>query len=189
MDAGNDLPIPGERPPRPPHKDEPTRCHSKDARVAVTPLLPPPDADYTNAFQCLVAVQWQIQRQGPCADLILRRAHARYALGNFLSAALDAGKALSLDPSCVEASFLEGEAFLALAALKHGIARPGPGAPLSTDDVLPRRRHLLAAAQRSFRRVLTARPADTQAKEALDAADALLATITAGEAPTPTPVA
>ncbi|MHB8634593.1 MAG: hypothetical protein ACYDBQ_11650 [Thermoplasmatota archaeon] len=153
-----------------PHPREPSTHVSQ----AVAPLLPGADVDYARAFQCLVSVQWQIHRQGPGARLILQRAHVRYALGNFLAAALDAGKALSIDPGCVEASFLEGEAFLAMAAMKHGVARPGLGAPPEAPELLPRRRHLLQAASRSFLRVLAAQPQDPQAHEALYAAQALM---------------
>jgi tetratricopeptide (TPR) repeat protein len=135
--------------------------------------MPSPDADYGEAFRCLASVQAAMLREGATKELVLRRCHARFALGNYLAAAFDAERASRLDPECSEADYLKGQAFLALAAMKEGLVGPGIGAHIPS-AVLPRRHHLLLTARKCFLRVLAANPDDVQAQRELRATDALL---------------
>jgi tetratricopeptide (TPR) repeat protein len=140
------------------------------------PYLPSPDLDYTGAFRVLADVQAEIVRLGLSRERVLRRGAALLALGNYLGAAFDAERALRMDPLWAEAHYLKGQAFLALAGVKHGIARPGPGAYLPM-EALPPRRHLLLTARQCLLDVLARRPDDPQAGKALVAADQLLAAV------------
>lgn len=140
------------------------------------PYLPSPDLDYPQAFRVLAGVQAEIVRDGLTRERVLRRGAALLALGNFLAAAFDAERALRLDPTWGEANYLKGQAFLALAGVKHGVARPGPGAYLPV-QALPPRRHLLLTARQCLLAVLAQEPEDPQAFKALGACDALLASL------------
>jgi tetratricopeptide (TPR) repeat protein len=137
------------------------------------PFLADPDLDYRKAFAALIAVEAEIAREGPDVPRVLRRGFARFALGNYLAAAFDAERAARLDPACMEAEFLKGEALLAVAAVKHGVAPTGVGAAVPR-RALPPRRHLLLTAEASFRRVLAENPGDAQAEKGRQAARALL---------------
>ncbi len=138
------------------------------------PHLPSPDLDYAGGFRVLATVQAEILRQGMTRERVLRRGAALLALGNYLGAAFDAERALRMDPAWSEAHYLKGQAFLALACVKHGVARPGPGAYMPM-QALPPRRHLLLTARQCLLQVLATRPDDPQAGKALSAADGLLA--------------
>lgn len=138
------------------------------------PHLPSADMDYPAAFRVLAGVQVEVTRSGLTRERVLRRGAALLALGNYLAAAFDAERALRMDPEWTEAHYLKGQAFLALAGVKHGVARPGPGAYLPL-EVLPRRRHLLLTARQCFLSVLARLPTDPQASQGLAATDALLA--------------
>src|SRR5207249_3065343 len=117
--------------------------------AAVSPLTPPylapADMDYGRAFQTLADVQGDVIREGLTTELLLRRCHARYALGNYLAAAFDAERVLQTDRACAEALYVKGLAMLALAAVKHGIARPGVGADVPV-EALPSRKQLIESA-------------------------------------------
>lgn len=137
------------------------------------PHMPSPDLDYTAGFRVLADVQAEIVRDGMSRERVLRRGAALLALGNYLGAAFDAERALRLDPRWAEANYLKGQAFLALAGVKHGVARPGPGAYLPL-KALPPRRHLLLTARQCLLTVLAGEPSDPQALKALAACDMLL---------------
>lgn len=137
------------------------------------PHLPSPDLDYTAAFQVLARVQAEVLRDGLDREKVLRRGAALLALGNYLGAAFDAERALRMAPAWGEAHYLKGQAFLALAGVKHGVARPGPGTYLPL-RALPSRRHLLLTARQCFLAVLAQEAGDPQARKGLDAAHALL---------------
>lgn len=143
------------------------------------PHLPSPDLDYAAAFRVLADLQAEIVRDGLNKERVLRRGAALLALGNYLGAAFDAERALRMAPAWTEAHYLKGQAFLALAAVKHGVARPGPGAYLPV-TALPPRRHLLMTARQALLWVLAREPSDPQAMKALVASDRLLADLPAG---------
>ena len=151
------------------------------------PYLPSPDLDYAGAFRVLADVQAEIVRHGLSRERALRRGNALLALGNYLAAAFDAERALRMDPAWSEAHYLKGQCFLALAGVKHGIARPGPGAYLPL-QALPPRRHLLLTARQSLLDVLARRPDDPQASKVLAAADGLLACVPATSTPALAPL-
>lgn len=148
------------------------------------PHLPSPDLDYTAGFRVLADVQAEIVRDGLSRERVLRRGAALLALGNYLGAAFDAERALRLDPTWGEANYLKGQAFLALAGVKHGVARPGPGAYLPL-KALPPRRHLLLTARQCLLAVLAGEPSDPQALQALAACDALLRAVPAPQVAIP----
>lgn len=164
----------------------PPEAHAPPGSPAL-PHLPSPDLDYTTAFRVLADVQAEVLRLGLSRERVLRRGAALLALGNYLGAAFDAERALRLDPAWAEAHYLKGQAFLALAGVKHGIARPGPGAYLPM-AALPPRRHLLLTARQCLLDVLARRPDDPQAGKVLAAADGLLACVPATSAPPLTPL-
>lgn len=137
------------------------------------PHLPSPDLDYTAGFRVLADVQAEIIREGLSRERVLRRGAALLALGNYLGAAFDAERALRLDPTWSEANYLKGQAFLALAGVKHGVVRPGPGAYLPL-KALPPSRHLLLTARQCLLSVLAGEPSDPQAVQGLAACDTLL---------------
>lgn len=137
------------------------------------PYLAPADLNYARAFRTLSSVQGEIMREGLTLELLLRRANVRMALGNYLAAAFDSERAVGIDPDNIEAQYLRGQSYLALAAVKHGVARPGVGADIPV-RALPPRRHLLETARECFRRVLAARPDDQQATKAMVATERLM---------------
>lgn len=152
--------------------------------MPATPAAPPPglphlpsaDLDYARSFGVLATVQAEIVREGLTRERVLRRGTALLALGNYLSAAFDAERALRMDPTWGEAHYLKGQAFLAMAGIKHGVTQPGPGAYLPM-KALPPRIHLLRTARQSLLAVLAQRPDDPQARKSLSAADGLLASL------------
>lgn len=144
------------------------------------PHLPSPDLDYPAAFRVLADVQAEIVRDGFSRERVLRRGAALLALGNYLGAAFDAERALRLDATWTEAHYLKGQAFLALAGVKQGVARPGPGAYLPL-KALPPGRHLLLTARQCFVVVLARGGGDPQAVKGLAACDGLLASLGEGE--------
>lgn len=157
------------------------------AAGTVLPHLPSPDLDYAAAFRVLADVQAEIVREGLDRQRVLRRGAALLALGNYLSAAFDAERALRFDPTWTEASYLKGQAFLALAGVKHGVARPGPGAYLPI-RALPPRRHLLLTARQCLLAVLARGSDDPQATKALVACDEMLSSLPQEPGPGPAPV-
>lgn len=162
------------------------RGRARNKRLA-PPYMPPADADYEASFRALADVQAEAQTRGALTPrLALRRAHAQFALGNYMAAAFDAERAARLDPMSTEAEFLRGQSFLALAAVKHGVARPGVGSPIAP-STLPPRRHLLLTAKRCFDRVLERNPDDLQARKDMAATQALLDDLAGEAGPTELP--
>lgn len=143
------------------------------------PHLPSADMDYAAGFRVLADVQAEVVRDGLTRERVMRRGAALLALGNYLGAAFDAERALRMDPLWSEANYLKGQAFLALAGVKHGVARPGPGAYLPL-KALPPRRHLLLTSRQCFLSVLARAPSDPQALKGLAACDVLMASLTQG---------
>lgn len=155
------------------------------------PYLPPSDLDYGASFQLLLKVQAEIRLMGADPARTLRRGHARLALADYLGAAFDAEHVIRVPPShpgaqfLPEAQFLKGQAMLALAAMKHGVVRPGIGiASARLEASLPPRRDLALTAKHCFQLVLATNPLDAQAERALDAVDALLESLPPSVAPT-----
>jgi hypothetical protein len=138
-------------------------------RKRLRPHVAPPDLDYEAAFRCLATVEARIATRGTNAARVLRRGFASMALGNYLAAALDAEWVLRGEPEKLEAQYLKGQACLAMAAVKAGVARPGIGVFLPA-SALPPRARLLELATDSFQRVLSQNPDDSQARKGLDAA-------------------
>ncbi|MEA3190365.1 MAG: hypothetical protein QOD77_947 [Thermoplasmata archaeon] len=156
-----------------PHNPRPAAAHN-----LTPPYMPQADLDYEEGFRALVAIEAEMMVQGVSAERLLRRGHARFALGNFLAAAFDAERAIRMDPHNPEGDYLKGQAFLAMAAVKHGVARPAIGTGLPK-KALPPRRHLLLTARNCFQRVLALNPDDPQARKALRATRAILADLAA----------
>lgn len=138
----------------------------KQVEILTTRMLPSDDLDYAAAFSALAEVHAEIQRDGVSAGLLLRRAHARFALGNYLAAAFDAERVVREQPEWVDGHYVKGQACLAMAAVKLGFAFPGVGVYMPPDG-LPPRAHLLSVAQRCFESVLGRNPGDTQASRGL----------------------
>lgn len=124
------------------------------------------DLDYEAAFRALCAVHSEMRRDGVSADLLLRRAHCRFALGNFLGAAFDAERVVRERPAWSDAQYLKGQACLAMAGVRDGTVHPGVGVYMPPDG-LPERDHLLDVAERCFASVLRADPDDVQAVRGL----------------------
>lgn len=135
-------------------------------------FLPSPDQDYGDAFRNLAGIELTMRREGSTEELMLRRAHAMLALGNYLRAAFDAEEVARGNPECSEAFFVKGQASLAMAAIRMGLARPGIGAYLPRSS-LPKTPELVAMAKQCFAAVLARNPDDTQAGRALAAAERL----------------
>jgi len=133
-------------------------------------LLPSDDLDYAAAFAALCQVHSEIKRDGVSPCLLLRRAHARFALGNFLAAAFDAERVVREQPDWVDAHYLKGQACLAMAAVRLGRARPGVGVYMPVEG-LPPLAHLLNVARRSFQSVLDRSEDDRQAQRGLRLVD------------------
>lgn len=150
-------------------------------------FLPPADLDYGDAFRNLANIELMMRREGSTAELLLRRAHAMLALGNFLRAAFDAEEVARGDPACSEAQFVKGRASLAMAAIRMGMARPGVGSYLPRSS-LPKTVDLLAMAEQCFAAVLARNPDDAQAARAL-AATAKLRDVHNKVTSAPTPAA
>ncbi|MCA1818960.1 MAG: hypothetical protein ABR562_03290 [Thermoplasmatota archaeon] len=129
-------------------------------------LLPSDDLDYAAAFAALSEVHAEMHREGVSMERLLRRGHARFALGNYLAAAFDAERVAREEPGWVEAHYLKGQACLAMAAVKLGFAFPGVGVYMPAEG-LPSRSHLLDVAQRAFELVLGRNPDDRQAARGL----------------------
>ena len=144
---------------------------AKSMAIATRRLLPADDLDYTAAFSALAEVHAEMRRDGVSSDLLLRRGHARFALGNYLAAAFDAERVAREDPDIADAHYLKGQSCLAMAAVKLGLARPGIGVYMPVEG-LPSRSHLLAVAKRAFEAVLGRNPDDTQALRGLNTAQA-----------------
>lgn len=137
-------------------------------------FLPPPDLDYNDAFQRLAAIELQMRREGATEGLLLCRAQSMLLLGNYLRAAFDAEEVARGNPECGEAYFLKGQASLALAAVKMGIARPGVGSYIPRSS-LPPARDLLAMARQCFAAVLARNPGDPQAGRGMTTVNSLQA--------------
>jgi tetratricopeptide (TPR) repeat protein len=135
-------------------------------------FLPPPDLDYGDAFQNLAAIELTMRREGNTEELLLRRAHAMLALGNYLRAAFDAEEVARGNPESSEAQYVKGQASLAMAAIRMGLARPGIGSYLPRSS-LPKTVDLLAMAKQCFASVVARHPEDPQAARALAAVDRL----------------
>lgn len=133
-------------------------------------LLPSDDLDYAAAFAALCQVHSEIKQEGVCARLLLRRAHARFALGNYLAAAFDAERVAREHPEWVDAHYLKGQACLAMAAVRLGRARPGVGVYMPVEG-LPPLAHLLNVARRAFQSVLDRNEDDRQAQRGLRLVD------------------
>ncbi len=136
-------------------------------------FLPRPDMDYGDAFQSLASVECTMRREGTTEELLLRRAQALLALGNYLRAATDAETVARGNPGCIEAHFVKGQANLAMAAVKMGLARPGLGSAMPRSS-LPTTSKLLGVARQCFTDVLARNPDDSQAARALAAAERLM---------------
>jgi len=141
----------------------------KPIPTILRPLFPADDVDYAAAFAILSDVHSRMQRDGVSAELLLRRGHARYALGNFLAAAFDAERVARAEPAVLDAQYLKGQACRAMAAVKFGVVRPGVGVYLPPEG-LPSRRHLLDVAAGAFETVLRSNPDDAQARRSLKTA-------------------
>lgn len=137
----------------------------------VSRLLSCDDLDYVAAFAALAEVHARMQRDGSGPDLLLQRAYARFALGNYLAAAFDAERVAREEPSRVDAHYLKGQACLAMAAVRLGIASPGIGVYMPPEG-LPPLDHLVQVAHRAFAQVLRQSPDDLQAQKGLEAAEA-----------------
>ena len=130
------------------------------------------DLDYEAAFRALCDVHSEMRRDGVGVDLLLRRAHCRFALGNFLGAAFDAERVVRERPGWTDALYVKGQACLAIAAVKEGILRPGVGVYMPPEG-LPERKHILGVAERCFEAVLERQPEDTQAQRGLATVQAM----------------
>lgn len=147
------------------------KADAKTVQALAQPLLPADDLDYAAAFAALAHVHAEIARDGASAARLLRRGHARFALGNYLAAAFDAERVAREEPGWVDALYLKGQACLAMAAVRLGLARPGVGVYMPTDG-LPPLGHLLDVARRAFEAVVGRSPDDRQAQRGLALAKA-----------------
>ena len=136
------------------------------AQALARPLLATDDLDYEAAFRALAEVHSEMRRDGVSTQLLLRRGLARFALGNYLAAAFDAERVARQEPDSMDAHYLKGQACVAMAAVRAGLAHPGIGVYMPS-EALPERSHLLAVAQRSFEVVLRSDPDDRQARRGL----------------------
>lgn len=181
--------LPTNRPTR--RTAESRRTGAEAQRLADLGLrfLPPADLDYGDAFRNLANIELTMRREGATEELLLRRAHAMLALGNYLRAAFDAEEVARGNPENAEAHFVKGAATLAMAAVTMGLARPGVGAYLPKSS-LPRTLDLLAMAEQCFAAVIARNPDDPQAGRALAATARLRdvhLTVTSDKSITPEP--
>jgi hypothetical protein len=96
------------------------------------PLPRGTDMDYVQCFEASARIEMEIRRRGPSPHLLLRRAMAAMALGNYVTALDAARDAVTACPKEPEAHYQEGLAWLWIGRVQVGAATMAPGTPAIT---------------------------------------------------------
>ncbi len=142
------------------------------ARQTLTRLVHAPlDLDYVENFQALARLNLEIERHGPSAPRLLRRAVLEMDVGNYEASYQAAKDALVLNPESGEAHFQRGLACLLMACVQADAIAGAPGmeAPRGMNMI-----DLVREASEAFGKAAHLNPDDEEAVEGLAQIGAIL---------------